>query len=67
MRLSTKQSRALQLHSELGRSGARPDTSSIRPRPHRARDAFGPGMVFVVNTVLAWLLFSIDVRNSMLG
>lgn len=25
-----------------------------------------PGMVFVVNTVLAWLMFSIDVRNAML-
>lgn len=25
-----------------------------------------PGMVFVVNSVLAWLMFSIDVRNAML-
>lgn len=24
------------------------------------------GMVLVVNTVLAWLMFSIDVRNAML-
>ena len=66
-RLSTKQAQALQLQSQLRRSGSCPASSGIPPRPHRARDAFGPGMVFVVNTVLAWLMFSIDVRNSMLG
>ena len=63
-KISTKQAHALQLHAAC--RTAPPAASTIRPRPHRARDAFGPGMVFVVNTVLAWLMFSIDVRNAML-
>ena len=63
-KLSTKQAKALELHAAC--RAAPPAASTIRPRPHRARDAFGPGMVFVVNSVLAWLMFSIDVRNAML-
>ena len=63
-KLSCKQQRAIQLHAVCKANP--PDTSRIRQRPKRARDAFGPGMVFVVNSVLAWLMFSIDVRNAML-
>ncbi|KAL4452463.1 hypothetical protein ABPG75_008125 [Micractinium tetrahymenae] len=63
-RPSYQQERAARLHAACAASP--PDVSAIRARPKRARDAFGPGMVFVVNTVLAWLLFSIDVRNNML-
>jgi hypothetical protein len=63
-RLSYKQERFVRLQAACAISP--PDTSRIRQRPKRARDAFGPGMVLVVNTVLVWLLFSIDVRNAML-
>lgn len=63
-RPSFTQTRAARLHAAC--AACPPDVSAIRPRPKRARDAFGPGMVLVVNTVLAWLMFSIDVRNSML-
>lgn len=63
-KLSYKQERAIHLHGVC--KATPPDTSRIRPRPKRARDAFGPGMVLVVNTVLVWLMFSIDVRNAML-
>lgn len=63
-RPSYRQAQAQALHAVC--AAHPPDISRIRPRPKRARDAFGPGMVFVVNTVLAWLLFSIDVRNNML-
>lgn len=42
-KLSGKQEHALQLHNRLLSALTRPDTSGIRPRPKRARDAFGPG------------------------
>jgi hypothetical protein len=64
VKLSCKQERACQLRAVC--RALPPDTSRIRQRPKRARDAFGAGMVPVVNVVLVWLMFSIDVRNAML-
>jgi hypothetical protein len=65
-RLPGRLSWAQGVHTRVEASGVRPDTGGIRPRTQHPRDKFGPGMVFVVNTVLAWLMFSIDVRNAML-
>ena len=43
-----------------------PAPSASRLNSGAAPPACLAGMVFVVNTVLAWLMFSIDVRNAML-